>query len=54
MSKRKQDDQWKVDVKFQQSGALLATATGVLLVPPKDAVALVTDAGKGKKGVKCT
>jgi hypothetical protein len=47
MYKRKSDEDWKIGVKFQQSGALLATATGVLLVPPKDAVAFVTDAGKG-------
>jgi hypothetical protein len=39
-------NKWQVDVKFQGNGALLATATGVLLAPPKVAVALVTDAGK--------
>jgi len=36
---------WEIDVKFQASGALLATATGVLLVPPQDALAFVTDEG---------
>lgn len=38
-------DDWKVDVKFQKNGALLATASGVLLVQPQDAVAFVTDEG---------
>lgn len=37
---------WKVHVKFQESGALLATANGVLLSAPQDAVSFVTDAGK--------
>lgn len=37
---------WRVDVKFREKGNLLATASGVLLVPPEDALALVTDAGE--------
>lgn len=38
-------NKWSINVKFQSNGALLATATGILLVPPQDAVAFVTDAG---------
>lgn len=37
---------WRVDVKFREKGNLLATASGVLLVPPEEALALVTDAGE--------
>ena len=46
MSSSHKVKEWNVNVKFQGNGALLATATGVLLAPPKVAVALVTDAGK--------
>ncbi|WIA39715.1 hypothetical protein OEZ86_005777 [Tetradesmus obliquus] len=34
---------WKVDVRFKEKGNLQAVASGVLLVPPSDALALVTD-----------
>lgn len=37
---------WKVDVRFRDKGNLQATASGVLLVPPEDALAFVTDAGE--------
>ncbi|WIA19439.1 hypothetical protein OEZ85_004056 [Tetradesmus obliquus] len=36
---------WKVDVRFKEKGNLQAVASGVLLVPPSDALALVTDSG---------
>lgn len=38
-------NKWKIDVKYQENGALRATASGVLLVPPQDALTFVTDAG---------
>lgn len=37
---------WQVDVKFQSRGVLHANASGLLLVPPEQALALVTDTGK--------
>ncbi len=45
MSDAQEVNKWNIDVKFQSNGALLATATGVLLAPPRVAVALVTDKG---------
>jgi hypothetical protein len=39
-------DDWKVNVKFQEDGAMLARASGVLLAQPEDAVAFVTDEGE--------
>jgi hypothetical protein len=36
---------WRVDVRFREKGSLQAVASGVLLVPPNDALALVTDPG---------
>jgi hypothetical protein len=50
MVKATKVNDWRVDVRFQSSGALLATASGVLLVPPRDAVAFVTDEGAGLFG----
>jgi hypothetical protein len=38
--------EWSSNVRFVQKGCLHAHASGVLLVPPADAVALVTDAGE--------
>jgi hypothetical protein len=40
---------WKVDVRFKEKGNLHAVASGVLLVPPSDALALVTDSGAPRK-----
>lgn len=39
---------WQVDVKFQSKGVLQASASGLLLVPPGDVLALVTDPGAGR------
>lgn len=37
--------EWDLDVNFQGNGALMATAVGILPVPPHEAVGFVTDAG---------
>ena len=36
---------WRIDVGFADKGALKASASGVLLVAPEDAVVFVTDKG---------
>jgi hypothetical protein len=38
-------NEWRIDVRFREKGNLHAVASGVLLVPPSDALALVTDSG---------
>jgi hypothetical protein len=42
---------WKVDVRFKEKGNLQAIASGVLLVPPSDALALVTDSGAPQRSI---